>query len=120
MIERRLFLRGLASLPLIGGSVALIGAPTASAVAATPELMTRYVAWLAREHRQALVERSRLIFPEQVARLPHLFTWDEVPVGWMPNDPAAHAAVTGSPAATRAAVILSAAGVSLTGGQARG
>ena len=96
----------------------LIGNPTASAVAATPELMTRYVAWLAREHRQALVERSHLLFSAEVARHPHLFTWDEVPVGWMPNDPAAHAAVTGSSASSRAAVVLSAAGVPLTGGRA--
>lgn len=46
MLERRGFLRGLASLPLIGGGVTLIGNPTA--VAAAPEYreLLAYSEWL--------------------------------------------------------------------------
>lgn len=38
--SRRGFLRGLVSLPLIGGGVTLIGAPTAAATPVTPDLST--------------------------------------------------------------------------------
>ena len=116
MSDRRSFLRGLASLPLIGGGMTLIGNPTAAAVPATPELMNRYRAWLAREWRQASVEHQILLYPEHFAAKPDLFTWDFVPTGFIPNDAVAHANVTGSSAASRAAVVLSAAGCSITGG----
>lgn len=46
MADRRFFLRGLASLPLIGGGVTLIGNPTAAAVPVTPHLLDTYTAWL--------------------------------------------------------------------------
>ena len=48
---RRGFLRGLVSLPLIGGGVTLIGAP--SAVAGTPprQCVDSYMAWLHTEFR---------------------------------------------------------------------
>ena len=46
MADRRAFLRQLASLPLIGGAVTLIGNPTAAAVPATPELLDAYEEWL--------------------------------------------------------------------------
>ena len=39
MADRRTCLRGLASLPLIGGGVALIGNPTAAAVPITGPLL---------------------------------------------------------------------------------
>jgi hypothetical protein len=39
MSDRRNFLRGLATLPLIGGSVAILGKPTAAAVTVTPDLL---------------------------------------------------------------------------------
>lgn len=61
--NRRGFLRGLVTLPLIGGGVTLIGNPTAAAVPVTPELMHRYCAWLAREHAQALIERDAILHP---------------------------------------------------------
>lgn len=44
--SRRGFLRGLTRLPLIGGGVALIGAPTAVAEPLTPALLDSYEAWL--------------------------------------------------------------------------
>ncbi len=55
-IGRRGLLRGLATLPLIGGSVALIGNPTKAAVPVTPELMRSYKSWLFFEHRMASFE----------------------------------------------------------------
>lgn len=44
--SRRSFLRGLTTLPLIGGGVTLIGAPTAVAEPTTLELPRAYDAWL--------------------------------------------------------------------------
>lgn len=49
--SRRGFLRGLATLPLIGGSVTLIGSPSASAVPVTKALVDSYDAWLEYERR---------------------------------------------------------------------
>jgi hypothetical protein len=49
--HRRGFLRSLAALPLIGGSVALIGSPTAAAVATTPDMIEAYKTWLNMELR---------------------------------------------------------------------
>ena len=51
MSGRRDFLRGLASLPLIGGSVALIGQPSAVAESVTPDLLEAYKTWLDSERR---------------------------------------------------------------------
>lgn len=44
--SRRGFLSGLATLPLIGGSVALIGSPTAAAAPVTGGTIASYIAWL--------------------------------------------------------------------------
>lgn len=49
--SRRGFLSGLATLPLIGGSVALIGSPTAAAVPVTGGTIATYIAWLDGELR---------------------------------------------------------------------
>ncbi len=49
--DRRTFLRGLTSLPLIGGSVALIGAPSAVAEPATLPMLLQYANWLFYERR---------------------------------------------------------------------
>ncbi|MHC2017158.1 hypothetical protein [Methylobacterium sp. CM6247] len=49
--SRRGFLSGLASLPLIGGSVTLIGKPTAAAVSVTGGTVATYLAWLHFEQR---------------------------------------------------------------------
>ena len=43
MSDRRSYLRGLATLPLIGGSVAILGQPTRVVQAATPAEITDYV-----------------------------------------------------------------------------
>ncbi|MCJ2030929.1 hypothetical protein MKK50_16285 [Methylobacterium sp. J-043] len=47
--SRRGFLRGLTTLPLIGGGVALIGAPSAVAEPVTVNLLTNYETWLQQE-----------------------------------------------------------------------
>ena len=130
MSDRRSFLRGLASLPLIGGSVALIGQPTAAAVSVTDELHARYVAWLAHEHwaaqrehnwRQAAAswrpgpdtyEATAEAYADRTA------TYSTHPSWWMPDAPDVGRAVAAAPASSRAAVILSAAGVPLMGGRA--
>lgn len=49
--DRRGFLRGLVSLPLIGGGVTLIGAPSAVAEPVTSELLNAYSEWLHTERR---------------------------------------------------------------------
>lgn len=49
--SRRGFLRGLTTLPLIGGGVALIGSPTAAAVPVTGGTIATYIAWLDAERR---------------------------------------------------------------------
>ncbi|MCJ2008205.1 hypothetical protein [Methylobacterium sp. J-092] len=57
--DRRGFLRGLVSLPLIGGGVTLIGAPSAVAVPLSPQLLDSYDAWLEIERRFLKWERNR-------------------------------------------------------------
>ncbi len=56
--SRRGFLRGLAALPLIGGSVAILGKPTQAAVPVTIDLMQSYQAWLHYEHRMLSYEMA--------------------------------------------------------------
>jgi hypothetical protein len=51
LFDRRGILRGLAALPLVGGSVTLIGQPTASAEPVTQELLLNYNQWLWAERR---------------------------------------------------------------------
>jgi hypothetical protein len=59
-MQRRGFLRGLVSLPLIGGGVTLIGSPTAVAEPCSLSLLDRYTDWLAVEYGEALIERCAL------------------------------------------------------------
>ena len=111
--DRRGFLRGLATLPLIGGSVSILGTPTAAAVPATPALIDRYVAWIAHEHAAALVAREEAHRPDLVGTgfIETRFTHQAM--CWFPKDLAAETAVMTGSVASRAAVILSAAGVAL-------
>ena len=115
--DRRSFLRGLAALPLIGGGVTLIGNPTAAAVPVSRELMNSYASWLVMEHRMLCYELSdhqpdrrrdleRAFWPNSPGGLWH-FQWQgRGPAGW----------VDAPQPSTRAAVILSAAGVPVGGG----
>ncbi len=100
--DRRGFLRGLASLPLIGGSVALIGSPTKAAVPVTRAMLADYADWLA-------VERDGTL-RELYGTLPGSAMLDGVPLF---DRHRAWPDMSLSPPSTRAAVILSAAGVPL-------
>ena len=64
-MPRRGFLAGLTKLPLIGGSVALIGQPRAVAQPATRQILEAYKAWLHLEHR--VLSRELAELPEMVA-----------------------------------------------------
>ncbi len=57
--SRRGFLRGLTTLPLVGGGVALVGAPSAVALPVTDGLLDTYDAWLDCERRYLMWERHR-------------------------------------------------------------
>ena len=109
-LARRGFLRGLAGLPLVGGAVTLIGQPTAAAVPATPELLEAYRNWLHMERRMLAWEMAEGD-PRAFDVLMHQFR---------PNDVGALFHDDAPPPSTRAAVILSTAGVALTGGRAHG
>ncbi|TXN67880.1 hypothetical protein [Methylobacterium sp. WL6] len=50
--DRRGFLRGLVSLPLIGGGVTLIGSPSAVAAPVTERLLREYHDWLMFERNE--------------------------------------------------------------------
>lgn len=98
--DRRGFLRGLAGLPLIGGSVALIGSPTAAAVQPTYGMLATYTAWLDGERRHV--------------------AWAAGFGGMVPCMNPGHAFHSGDPvkvgqaAMARAPVVLSAVGCRLT------
>jgi hypothetical protein len=55
ILPRRGFLRQLCALPMLGGGVALLGAPTAIAEPVTPGLIDAYARWLTLE-RYLLIE----------------------------------------------------------------
>ena len=67
--SRRGFLRGLTTLPLIGGGVVLTGEPTSAATPITPGLLATYSAWLAYErmklHWASLEVRDSGFIPAQ-------------------------------------------------------
>ena len=121
LTDRRSFLRGLASLPLIGGGVTLIGQPTAAAVPVTPDLMHSYKSWLHMEHRMLSwemagydIERSKVMERSFLHNSPgDDFHWQ-----WSHRGYQGQAGWRGAPQpSTRAAVVLSAVGVPLAGGQ---
>lgn len=114
-LGRRGLLRGLASLPLIGGSVAVLGRPTAAAEPVTEQLLHSYSAFLFYERRML---RAELGHKPSGAELKPM-GWDG---GWtvmIPSDAdyvrvdnaggAFHWADR-SAASTRAAIVLSAVG----------
>lgn len=87
---RRGFLRGLASLPLIGGGVALVGSPTAVDVEVSTALLANYATFLEGELRMLRYEiEKRLEWPagalDQFAMTPGDFhfprkgSWLDVP-----------------------------------------
>lgn len=116
--SRRGFLRGLTSLPLIGGGVALIGSPIAAAVPVTDKLRVRYIDWLATELGEAMIEQAG----RQAAPGSSDYVIDRHRQWCMDNrtlnpDPASErfSLLPMSAPSSRAAVILSAAGMPLVG-----
>ena len=106
MSDRRSFLCGLASLPLIGGGISLIGNPTKAAVPVSDDLLKRYVAFLAHEHRAALFEFETVRdSPSRNRRA------SDVPMLWLPDDARAQSLCEHIAPSTRAAVVLSAVGL---------
>lgn len=88
LLQRRGFLRGLTSLPLIGGGVTLIGNPTRAAVPITEALQDTYIAFLAHEHRRALAEKfTRVNYLGE--------TYAATPMYWFPDRPDVQAVVEG-------------------------
>ncbi len=116
MSDRRTFLRGLATLPLIGGSVALIGNPTKAAVPVTAALQERYIAWLANEHAAALMEFDRSVEKFDTCRN-SASNWNfyraRQPFWWFPDAPEIEGLVLTTLPSTRAAIVLSAVGCPL-------
>jgi hypothetical protein len=108
--SRRGFLRGLTTLPLIGGGVTLIGAPSAVAAPVTSELLNAYSEWLFMERRLLCQEQhpgfpdaERIVPANTGARDFHI----DGPGHW--KDPSRQPS-------TRAALVLSAVGCPWTGG----
>lgn len=106
--SRRGFLRGLTTLPLIGGSVTLIGQPTAVADSASPKLLGCYLEWL-RLERQAVADSLGLI--QHYGEIPMISGCGAAQIH---HRDALRAGGAISPA-DRAAVVLSAVGCDWTG-----
>jgi len=120
---RRGFLRALASLPLIGGGVALWGRPVAAAAPVTLALMRRYRDFLSRELLTVVAEIDLIQAPWRHFGADRQEAWDLAdcrsfldripPVAFVCAEGPATRAVADAPPSTRAAVVLSAAGVAL-------
>lgn len=110
IVARRTFLGRLASLPLIGGGMALIDNPTAVAEPVTLPLLDRYAEWLAVEYGECLIERSGFKQPEHAA---DAMCWRRE---WCRDNLTLNPygehflAVPPTPASSRAALVLSAVG----------
>ncbi|MCJ2084338.1 hypothetical protein [Methylobacterium sp. J-090] len=108
---RRGFLRGLLTLPLIGGGVTIIGNPTAAAEPVTDALLDSYDAWLESERRWLQWQRQRPLMhrlnPPYRSDVPGFETYDVIPAR---NAGARFHGMGEPPAMTRAALVLSAVG----------
>lgn len=113
MADRRTFLRGLASLPLIGGGVTLIGNPTAAAVLVSSDLLAVYDQFLFYERQFLLRELYGHLSHDDLREVARI-----VPVNTSADR--FHFPREGSwrdqpQPSTRAAVVLAAAGVDMAG-----
>lgn len=106
--DRRGFLRQLASLPLVGGGVALIGQPSAVAEPVTEDLLYAYESWLSYEHDRICEEHYGHSLARDAVRqrwfIGPAYDWHRGPLGrpyhqW--NSPTA---------GSRAALVLSTVG----------
>ena len=96
--DRRGFLRGLVSLPLIGGGVTLVGSPTAAAVPVTDALKHEYLQWLSYERHRAAIELQGAAFAHRHSTVFHgpAYEW--------------HCQVNQPGPFSRAAIVMSAVG----------
>lgn len=124
--SRRGFLRGLATLPLIGGGVTIIGAPTAVAEPVTDRLFDAYLHFITHEHREVLAQyayrralkRDDELLLQRGYRMPAGYPeaceqeTRELPyLQWVPKgSEAADGFCRASSPTTRAALVLSAVG----------
>ena len=114
--SRRGFLRTLAALPLIGGGVKLLGAPSAAAVPISLDLMRKYRLFLNKELFATQIEivsiESPYHFVDMGFSLSDPASWRGLPIWWpTADDSVLDSLLTQSPASSRAAVVLSAVGV---------
>ena len=116
MADRRTFLRGLASLPMVGGGVTLLGNPTAAAVPVADYLLEAYNEWLDLERSWLQFERfgprSRRVVED--SRHPEV-VWRDRQTGkcWTSTYATSFSGFDHTNAASRAAVVLAAAGVDI-------
>ena len=117
-LPRRGILRGLATLPLIGGSVDIIGAPRAVAEPVTATLLSNYHSWLFFERRLLAHELARLpevqrLYGRQAAGVTCFDTVRAVDNHIRCDNAGGefHTYKRGHEAATRAALVLSTVGV---------
>ena len=117
MTARRDFLRGLVSLPLIGGGVTLIGQPTAVAEPATPDLLEAYKTWLDYEKRflcwemaadPVFIERFRHM-PKTENRVERSRTIEQY-LSYVGQSGSYHGGLSAASPYTRAALVLSTVG----------
>ena len=109
--DRRGFLRGLVSLPLIGGGVTLIGSPTAAATPITPGMLATYSAWLE-------YERRALHFASTGSRDDDFIPFCNPGASFHSREAWSKAKGWGDGAQLRAPIILAAAGCPLTSDRA--
>ncbi|WP_156648342.1 hypothetical protein [Methylobacterium sp. Leaf108] len=110
---RRGFLRGLLSLSLVGGSVALIGAPSAVASPITDDLLDSYDAWLEYERRWLQWERhgnSDVGYRLSKPFASEIAGWEQFDMIPFANGGVRFHGRDEPPASTRAALVLSAVG----------
>ncbi|MET3485849.1 hypothetical protein [Methylobacterium sp. 1973] len=111
--SRRGFLRGLTTLPLVGGGVTLIGQPTHAATPITPGLLATYSAWL---H----YERMKLHWASLEARDSGFIPAQNPGFSFQRRNDGGDMQAWGVDAQLRAPVILAAAGCPLTSATAEG
>ena len=113
--HRRGFLRALAQLPLIGGGISILGAPTAAATPITVPLLEKYHAFLSRESLATLAEMYLLKYPGAPAQerwsLADVESYRyDVPCCLLRESAEIEKLIASCPPSSRAAAVLSAAG----------